>query len=391
MKIPTDYLEGYEKARRFDPARAGKYVTHTIIGDPAADNLLEELSGLPQQQVMEYLQAGMEADYSSRLAGAPEVVREFFRDIDDDPDWVDHDALMPGVRMFHRNSKLVLGGMVGGTLVEGFSTNISKSFFITGRLREEGVRRLKQNNRHMVEIFMPGGLDRHGDGWKLSVRVRLVHAQARRLLMDSEEWDTEAWGTPLNSAHMGFAITAFSAKLLKHLKRLGGQFDEVERAGFMSVWRYSGHLMGIPDSILFRDESDALELFKIGVICEPEPSFESIAMANSLVNSAPLVIGITDPAERRNLVKYVYGVSRALIGKPMAKSLGYPDGFTFGILPWFRMQVKFERLINRFLPHIARKSNFNNFTGLLEASAFDEAGISYRLPDHVYAEKSGKW
>ena len=64
--------------------------------------------------------------------------------------------------MFLRNLKMVLGGMIAGTLVEGFSTNISQSFFITGRLRDQGVRRLQQNNRHMLEIFFPGGLERPG-------------------------------------------------------------------------------------------------------------------------------------------------------------------------------------------------------------------------------------
>ena len=35
--------------------------------------------------------------------------------------------------------------------------------------------------------------------------------------------------------------------------------------------------------------------------------------------------------------------------------------------------------------------NLNRFTGLFETSVFDEAGISYSLPDHVYAEESSKW
>ena len=73
--------------------------------------------------------------------------------------------------MFHRNSKLVLAAFVTGVLIEGFTTNIAKSFFTTGRVRDSGVRRLQNNNRHMMDIFLPGGLDRDGDGWKLSVRI----------------------------------------------------------------------------------------------------------------------------------------------------------------------------------------------------------------------------
>ena len=52
------------------------------------------------------------------------------------PEWVDLPSFLPGCRMFHRNTRLVLAGMVGGVLVEGFSTNIAKSFFLTGRLRD---------------------------------------------------------------------------------------------------------------------------------------------------------------------------------------------------------------------------------------------------------------
>ena len=68
---------------------------------------------------------------------------------------------------------MILGAFVGGVLIEGFMTNISKSFFITGRVRDQGIRRLQQNNRHLVESFIPGGLERDGDGWKLSLRIRL--------------------------------------------------------------------------------------------------------------------------------------------------------------------------------------------------------------------------
>ena len=63
---------------------------------------------------------------------------------------------------------------------------------------------------------------------------------------------------------------------------------------FMAIWRYSGHLMGIPETILFRDEQDALDIFRIGNLCEPEISMESKVMATSLVNSAPLFAGLTE-------------------------------------------------------------------------------------------------
>lgn len=391
MKIPSDYAAGYEKAKAIDPDMASNYVAHASIGDPEADAAVEELASIDPEESARYIRAALDGSDDDSLKELPPALATLIAGMETPPDWVDQSAFTPGIRMFHRNSRLVLGAFVGGVLVEGFSTSISKSFFITGRLRDQGVRRLKQNNRHMIELFIPAGLERGGDGWKLSVRVRLVHAQVRLLLKQSDEWDTDAWGVPMHSANMAFAATAFSARLLKHLESLGAVFDDEERASFMAVWRYSGYLMGIPESILFQGEEDALRLFEIGKMCEPPPDVESIVMANSLIQSAPLVIGIEDSSARQNLVKYVYSVSRALIGNELADELNYPKSTTFGVLAWFRLQERYHSILDRIFRGRAQGSNFSRFTSLLEASMFDEAGVSYRLPDHLYAERSGRW
>ena len=266
MDIPTAYIDGYARGREADPERADNYVGHATIGDPLAEAMVADLDSLGREESSRLIGAGMMGD-AEALRDAPRSVREFFESMAEPPDWVDLPSFLPGCRMFHRNTRLVLAGMVGGVLVEGFSTNIAKSFFLTGRLRDQGMRRLKQNNRHMLEIFMPGGMEKHADGWTHSIRVRLVHAKLRHLLAESDEWDIDELGLPISSAHLGFAISSFSARLLKHLKSLGASFDEEERRSFMAVWRYSGYLMGIPETILFRDEADALEIFRICRIC----------------------------------------------------------------------------------------------------------------------------
>ena len=391
--IPADYQNGYERARAIDAEMASNYVAHTTIGDPDADALLEHLAEVEAAKpgsMAHLIHGAMEQDEET-LADAPPILRDFFEKISTPPDWVDFPGFSPAFRMFFRNSNLILGAFVGGTLVEGFGTNISKSFFITGRVRDRGVRRLRQNNRHLVELFIPGGLERLGDGWKLTVRIRLIHAQLRRLLSGSDDWDAEAWGTPISSAHLGFAITAFSARLLHHLKQLGGKFDDEEAASFMSVWRYTGHLMGIPESILFRDRDEAVKLFAVGGACEPPIDFESVAMANALINSAPLIVGIDDPEERRSLARYVFKISRALIGNSLADDLKYPPESSWGVLPIYRMQGRYERLMRRIVPALARSNKLTQFTTLMTGSAFDEAGISYQLPDHVHAERSRQW
>ena len=175
------------------------------------------------------------------------------------------------------------------------------------------------------------------------------------------------------------------------MKRLGAEFTDEERDSFMSIWRYTGHVMGIPSSILFRDEDDARHLRRIGSMCEPPPCPESIAMANALVNSAPLVIDVTDPAERSKMASYVFKVSRALIGNTLADQLKYPPDPSFGTLFIFRMQERYRRLLTKLGSKSEGNSNFTKFTSLLKASVLEETGISYRLPDHVYSEESSQW
>ncbi len=388
MNVPTDYIPGYEKARAVAPDIADKYMAHTHIGDPLGEAMTRDLEELSPEESRQLIQAAMDQEGEDALRNAPASLREFFKDAETPPEWLDYSAFAPAVRMFYRNSQLILAAFVAGVLIEGFTTNIAKSFFITGRVRDQGVRRLGNNNRHMMEIFLPGGLYRYGDGWKLSVRIRIVHARMRQLLNDSESWDTEAWGEPISAAHLGYAVSAFSARLLKHMKTLGAGYTDEEYASFMDVWRYSGHLMGIPETILFQKADDALELWGVGRMCEPDSPLESVVMAHSLVNSAPLIAGKLDPTDRRQLARYVYRVSSKLIGKQISSSLMYPALSNFGAIWWFRMQQRYGSILGKLFPKQHKNSSFSRFTSLLDSSLYDEEGIRYTLPDHVYAEES---
>ncbi len=76
------------------------------------------------------------------------------------PPWVDFESFKPGMRAFHANMSNMLIAYAVGSAVEGFSTLVSKSFSLTGRvtgLGPGGERRLRQNNRHMVEVYFPDG------------------------------------------------------------------------------------------------------------------------------------------------------------------------------------------------------------------------------------------
>ena len=221
--IPTAYVDGYAKARTVDPEGADNYVRHTTIGDPMLDPIMEELSSLPPADLHRFIAAGIEQQ-EEVLREAPQILRDFIESLDEPPPWFDYDALRPGIRAFHANVDLMLIAFVTGVLVEGFSTLIAKSFSITERVSST-TRRLQQNNRHMMDIFFPGGLYRENDGWKLSTRIRFIHARIRALMNHSEDWNHQAWGMPVSAAHLGFAISGFSKRLLEYSLQVGARFS----------------------------------------------------------------------------------------------------------------------------------------------------------------------
>ena len=389
MRIPVAYQPGYEKARASNPEIANKYIEYTLIGDPEADALVNAIADADQEQQAEFIRAGMDEDEEA-LRSVPQEVREFFDRIGTPPEWFDPEVVYAGCRKFHAYSDLFLTAFVTDIIVRGFTTLISQSFFITGRLTDRGVRRLRQNIRHLLEIMMPGGLDRHGEGWKLSVRIRLVHARVRQQLLVSEDWDQKAHGMPLSAAHIALASCNFSGMMLWAAGRIGARLNDEERASFMQIWRYTAWLMGVPDALIFRDEAGAREIFRVGYMCEPPFGVEAIAMANSVINSAPLVIGIEDKDERKALLSYGYRLSRALLGDELADQLMFPKSRTTGALVYLRMRRRIQEVIDalRGPGQRAKGLRTQNFMTMLDISVLEEDKISYRLPDELHGDAS---
>ena len=392
MQIPSSYQPGYKEALLTDPDLAKTYIQHTLIGDADADALIDAISDIDHEEQGEFIKAGMDLD-EEKLRDAPQAVRAFFEKIGTPPAWFDPQSVYPGCSGFHAYSDLFLTAFVTDIIIRGFTTLISQSFFITGRLTDWGVRRLRQNIRHLLEIMLPGGLERHGEGWKLSVRLRLVHAQIRRHLLASEDWDHEAHGMPISTAHVALASCNFSGMMLDSAARIGARLNDEERDSFMQIWRYTAHLMGVPDVLLFRNENEAKEIFRVGYICEPPPGLEAIAMANSVIASAPLVIGIDDRDERDDLSNYGYRLSRSLLGDELADQLMFPESRTAGAgtLAYLRLRRRIQEIIDIFRWGKRPRQRARNFITLLHISMLKPDMITYRLPNRLHADAASWW
>ena len=390
--IPSAYVDGYVKACAVDKKTADNYIKHTTIGDVELDPVMEEISSLPPEDLHRFIGAGIE-QRESKMHNMPQILRDFFETADQDvPPWVDFESFKLGQRAFFRNMSDMLIAYAIGSAVEGFGTLVCKSFSITNRVPGLGPgaeRRLRQNNRHMLEIYFPDGLRRSGDGWKISTRIRFVHARIRRLLAESDEWDHEAWGTPLSAAHVGgISLYTFSIRQFEHAISMGASINQEERDSIVKIWRFGGHILGVPEAILFANEAEAKRLYEIAHLCEPPPDNDAVRLANSVFKAIPKMAGMTEEAEIRRLQQYAYRLSRALIGNELADLFDYPNTIRMKqlVLWYYRNKTRLIRLLNSS-PLMTEGS----FTQIFEATQFDKGGISYKMPDHVKATHQSPW
>ena len=387
--VPSAYRESFERARAVNPDLAEQYIRLTTASDEPADAVMDALARFDTAEVNRLVRVGMDEGWKETELAA---LRDFFREAERVPAWFDPRALRPGYEAFHEQSELFIPAFVVATL-RNASTLIAKSFYASGRVMGGfGLRRIRQNTRHFIEIMLPNALDRHGDGWKLSVRIRLVHARLRRLIRDTGAWDESVYGVPLSRAHMALASANFSATMLRYAEMMGADLDDGKRNGFMQAWRYASWLIGTPEHLLFEGDYDkTVEFGHIAHQCEPPPNDESRAIAKAVVEALPLIAQETrkDWNKHDAFVDHTYRVARALLGDNVADSLGFPAHRTAGLLAWMRMKQRTIKTSRGLLPGAAKRWRGDNFAFLLEASMLEEP--RYRLPDHLDTDESTPW
>ncbi len=387
MNVPKAFRPGYEATRPSNPILADRYASHLTIGDPDADAVMEELSGLRPSRIDESVRALLAGE--GNVHSAPGVLRDFInKSVDELPEWYRSVDLMPSTKTFFRQQLPFLIAFATSTIVRGFSTTISLSFAMSGKVLVSARARLRHNIRHLLEILMPEGLEPYGDGWKLAIRTRLIHARARKLIAASPHWDHEMYGLPVSASHGALASAGFSAMLLEDAARLGARATKEERRSFMHMWRCSAWLMGVPDELTCRTEEEGHELLRIGFGCEPPATKECKLMANALISSVPNIIGVDDKALQKKQVDLFFRLARRMIGGRVADDLGLPRKWSLGMITFVKMQIFFKKL-RGWLPifrdedyGVAQMKDLLDMSRLVDEGA--EYGFSYRLPTQLY-------
>ena len=163
-----------------------------------------------------------------------------------------------------------------------------------------------------------------GEGWKSAIRVRLLHALARRRILSKPNFDATQDGIPINQEDLAHTLAAFSFVPLHSLPELGLGFTKGQADATIAFWRHVGFVLGLDSHILRRHFADweSAEMFgatcgqvlllELGESSTPDPEPATIPMLAALDGM------LESPLSDR------LGICRYLIGDNLSSILRLP-------------------------------------------------------------------
>jgi hypothetical protein len=179
-----------------------------------------------------------------------------------------------------------------------------------------------------------------GEGWQIAIRVRLIHAQVRRMILASGRWRADQWGAPINQHDMAGTQLLFSFIVIEGLKSLGLHVDSEEAERYTQLWRFVGHVIGVDPEVNPGSMYDAARLTEIIAAIQGAPDDDSRALTRALLSSP--VREATTRTARRNAERqrrFAEGMCRFLMGDEVADALAVPR------TPWRYAAPVLQRLV----------------------------------------------
>jgi hypothetical protein len=360
-------------------ARAEKYAAFLWRSDPLAENVMDEFARMPEGEWRALLELAL-AKGIDAVPRAPEALRELFRQVDSVPFWVDRDRCNLGGATFLRcRLGFAVLALLALPLIYSWPAG-NKPLALSGQLVHRASQRLKDTTRYVFAVCQPDGLSRFSEGFAMTVRVRLIHAQVRRLLLTSGQWRSDVWGAPINQCHMAGTNLMFSVGVLDGLTRLGYRFKRIEREALIHLWRYVGYLLGVEPELLIADEFEGHRLLDMIFAFEPQPDDDSRALVDALMQTSFDYIR-NFRAGQMCSVNLCYGISRTLIGNEQAAALGFPETRWRYLVPVIRpvtWMVETARLFSSRVQALAKIAGPKAFRHLLS-----ERGLKGRTGEFV--------
>jgi hypothetical protein len=369
--------------------RAEKYAQFLWRTDPFAEAVMDEFARMPESKWRALLELAL-VEGIEAVPDAPEALGALFRQLECTPIWVDRDRCNLGGATFLRcRLGFVPLAMLALPIIYSWPAG-NKPLALSGQLVHRASQRLKDTARYVFAVCQPDGLSRFSEGFAMTVRVRLIHAQVRKLLLESGQWRSETWGAPINQCHMAGTNLMFSVGVLDGLTRLGYRFERVEREALVHLWRYAGYLLGVEHELLIADEFEGHRLLDLMFAFEPQPDDDSRALVDALMQTSFTYVR-SFKAARWCTVNLCYGISRALIGDEQAAALRFPKTSWKFVVPAIRpltWLVETTRMFSTRVQALAKVAGPKAFRHLLSERGLKGRTGDFAIPRRIAVRTS---
>ena len=347
--LPTRFVHAAQARARFGD-RVDRLAPYLAAVDPLADAVVTSIESMRAEGWRMFGDAASRGIAS--VDHAPQSFRAFFDHVERVPVWADWEAIDRGGDALLRAGPL--GGIVLGvrSLVLGYaSPGGNKPLVFSGRLNEQAMRRLNETARFVQATCKRGGLRPFADGYQITLKVRVIHAQVRRMLLQSGRWRSETWGEPINQHDMLGTLLLFSIILLDGLRKLGARISPEDGERYMQLWKYSGHLVGVDPALLPSSEIEAVRVGELIAATQGEPDEDSRNLTRALLDSS--LDGAHTRAQKRNALRrrqFASAMCRELIGDELADKMGVEKTTWRHMVPLMRRLVSGMEFLREAVP-----------------------------------------
>ena len=165
--------------------RASRLVTFFDRVDPLADDAIVAIEsmapGAGWRIVEEAATRGIAA-----VADAPREIRALFAQIEEVPVWTDWKTIDRGGDLLDSRGPSWRCRARRAVAGDGYASPAgNKPLVLTGRLEHQAARRINETARFVQAVCRARGMRPGAEGWQIAIRVRLIHAQVRRMILKS--------------------------------------------------------------------------------------------------------------------------------------------------------------------------------------------------------------
>lgn len=273
------------------------------------------------------------------------------------PPWTDAAKVLRGETLFMDYGMLSCTLLFCSSLPECYVIpDLSAVLHVAGQLEKHTEYRIRSTAAMIFPVMMRGGLTTpEGGGVAQVLKVRLIHATIRHLILrgDPSEtdllgsvaplrpdmaadnmhqalfehgWDTGRDGLPCNQEELAYTLLTFGYVFLRSMRKLGLGLPQADEEAYLHTWNVMGHILGIERSLMPDTMEQAAAMFAAFQArgrAEPYTPDSRPALGRDLMKTMEDVIPL------RIIRPFPVLLTRYLCGGTTAKDIGIDQRVSF--------------------------------------------------------------